>query len=468
MIALYTRVSTSAQAQEGYSLEEQEKRLRAYCELYKLEPVRVYCDPGFSGSNLDRPAMQQLIKDVKKGLIEKVVVWKLDRLSRNQLDTLRLIEEVFLPNGTEFVSATENFDTSTPIGRATLGLLSTFAQLERSRIQERMVLGKDARAKAGKFHGTGMVPIGYDYIDGELVINWQEAAVVRRIFDEYASGRGVTTIWTELDREGLQHKRGKYTRQNVSYILKNRLYVGEIKNRDRYFPGKHEPIIDRGLFEDVQARLLRTKIEFKQDGKHHGRSTHEIGGLVYCGCCGAKYGADGRYFICNSRRKKNPYCVKDPNCKNKSWRIDTLTDMVLQSIVDLKIDEYAHELYEEELAKNRREPTPKALQKDLSKVERQISRLMDLYSLGDGAMTDVVGKLKALQERKKALEIQIEELQAVKADTKAQMKAAKRAYTTSAEIIASGCVPLIQEMVRLLVSKIVIRGDDVEIYWTFM
>ena len=127
MIALYSRVSTAEQASEGYSIGEQQSRLQSYCDAMNFKPYTLYTDAGFSGGSTDRPALQDLIRDVKNGKIEKVVVYKLDRLSRSQKDTLELIEDVFLTNGCDFVSVTENFDTATPLGRAMIGILAVFA-----------------------------------------------------------------------------------------------------------------------------------------------------------------------------------------------------------------------------------------------------------------------------------------------------------------------------------------------------
>ena len=143
---------------------------------------KVYCDPGFSGAYLERPALNELREDIKAGKVDAVLVWKLDRLSRSQKDTLFLIEDEFLKNGVEFISTLENFDTSSPFGRAMIGILSVFAQLEREQIKERMQLGLDARAKEGKWHGGGFDPFGYDYIDGELIVNEDEARIVRKVY----------------------------------------------------------------------------------------------------------------------------------------------------------------------------------------------------------------------------------------------------------------------------------------------
>lgn len=154
VVALYIRVSTQEQASEGYSIDEQRERLVKYAEAQSWSVYRVYSDPGFSGGSLERPGLRSLILDVNAGKVNKVVVYKLDRLSRSQKDTLYLIEDVFLPASVDFVSMTENFDTGTPLGRAMIGILSVFAQLEREQIKERMSLGREGRAKSGLFHGS--------------------------------------------------------------------------------------------------------------------------------------------------------------------------------------------------------------------------------------------------------------------------------------------------------------------------
>lgn len=190
--ALYIRVSTQEQAQEGYSIGEQKERLIAYCKAHDWSIADIYVDGGYSGGNLKRPAIQKLMSETSK--FDVVLVYKLDRLSRSQRDTLYLIEEIFLKNNIDFVSMQESFDTSSPFGRAMIGLLAVFAQLEREQIKERTQMGRMARAKKGLFHGGCNIPIGYDYQDGKLIINPYEAEQVREIFDLYMSGKSLSTI----------------------------------------------------------------------------------------------------------------------------------------------------------------------------------------------------------------------------------------------------------------------------------
>ena len=160
--ALYVRVSTDSQV-EGYSIEAQIEFLENYLKSQGWNDYEVYMDPGFSGKNLERPAIQKLIKDCESGKIDMVLVFKLDRLSRSQKDTLFLIEEVFNKNNVGFISIRERFDTTSPFGKAMIGILSVFAQLERETILERTRIGLKKRAEDGFWRGGGKTPFAYDY-----------------------------------------------------------------------------------------------------------------------------------------------------------------------------------------------------------------------------------------------------------------------------------------------------------------
>ena len=188
LVDLYTRVSTDMQAEEGYSLAEQQSRLQLYAESQGWKVHAIHRDGGYSGKDLNRPGIQSVIADAQSHQIQKVVVYKLDRLSRSQKNTLYLIEDVFLENGVDFVSMTESLDTATPLGKAMIGILAVFAQLEREEIAERMMLGRIASAKEGNWRGGSGVPIGYRYIPksatepGRLVVDESEAVQVREVF----------------------------------------------------------------------------------------------------------------------------------------------------------------------------------------------------------------------------------------------------------------------------------------------
>lgn len=257
-VAIYVRVSTTNQVEEGYSIDEQKDKLSSYCDIKDWNVYKVYTDGGFSGSNTDRPALESLIKDAKKRKFDTVLVYKLDRLSRSQKDTLYLIEDVFIKNGIEFLSLQENFDTSTPFGKAMIGLLSVFAQLEREQIKERMQLGKLGRAKAGKSMMWAITSYGYDYHrgTGDVTINPAQAVAVKFIFESYLSGRSITKLRDDLNEKFPKEIDWSY--RAVRAILDNPVYCGYNK-----YSGKSTRAIMSQLY---QKRIMtRLKLSSKSD-----------------------------------------------------------------------------------------------------------------------------------------------------------------------------------------------------------
>ena len=226
----YVRVSTQEQV-NGYSIGEQIDRLRKYCDAHDWYVANVYTDAGYSGGNTDRPALKEMIDDVKSGKGDCVVVYKLDRLSRSQKDTLQLIEDTFLKNGCDFVSLSENFDTATPFGRAMIGILAVFAQLEREQIKERMTMGLQARVKSGNWKG-GIRPKGYDYIDGKLVINEYEAMQIRELFDRFTKGESIHSIVNIFYEKG--YVTSGLNPRGIKYMLTNKTYAGYVKYGKNY------------------------------------------------------------------------------------------------------------------------------------------------------------------------------------------------------------------------------------------
>lgn len=318
--ALYIRVSTLEQAQEGYSVGEQKERLIAYCKAKDWIIADIYVDGGYTGSNLNRPGIQKLISETDK--FDLVLVYKLDRLSRSQRDTLYLIEEVFRPKGVDFISMQESFDTSTPFGKAMIGLLAVFAQLEREQIKERTWMGRVARAKTGLHHGGGHIPIGYEYEDGHLVINPYEAEQVRKIYEWYLAGDSLKTITDKLQEAGYTNKYSSYNSwTSVRNILGNETYTGRLHFGDVIVDNAHEPIISKEQFD--AAQVLRGKRQ-EQYGGQAFQSKHLLAGLIYCGHCGGRYYLRNTgkysYYACYSRTKQMKSMVKDPNCMNKIWK----------------------------------------------------------------------------------------------------------------------------------------------------
>ncbi|WP_320165111.1 recombinase family protein [uncultured Trichococcus sp.] len=475
--ALYIRVSSQEQAEEGYSIGAQTERLTAYCKAKGWTVYRTYTDGGFTGSNTDRPALEKLISDVKNKLVDIVLVYKLDRLSRSQKDTLYLIEDVFLQYGVGFVSMNENFDTSTPFGRAMIGILSVFAQLEREQIMERMSMGRSERAKAGLYHGGGEIPIGYDYTDGALVVNEYEAMQIREMYSMFLDGCSYHEIRKYLS-ERYTTKSGSWTStSSVSRSLKQVLYIGKIEHKGAIHEGQHEPIISPEVFAAAQAQIneIRSRPLSRSLQASRKKPQYLLTGMLYCGQCGARYFSHQSTYVykdkreprhwykCYSRHGSPYYMVKDPGCKNKNYRLETLDQMILDEIKKLKYDaSYLTRLT------TKPEPDNKIpiLQNRIAEIEKQISRIMDLYQLGNSAFDQVKDRIQTLADEKDKL------IQEIEGDEK-QKRPLSVDETVSLldgalEVIANGALDEKRVLVTSLINKIVIDGEDITIHWAFV
>lgn len=473
-VGLYSRVSTQEQAKEGYSIGEQIERMTKYADAMNWTVYKKYTDGGFTGSNTDRPALQAMIKDIENGKIEKVVVYKLDRLSRSQLDTLYLIEKVFLVNGCDFVSMSENFDTSTPFGRAMIGILAVFAQLEREQIKERMSVGKEGRAKEGLWHG-GQHPVGYDYnpVTDSLTINEFEAMCIREAYELFEKGLSINGISELFFQKGYSHKYGIFSDIKIRRILKNPLYAGYISHNDQLFKGKHSPIISKERYDAMQLLLEEHSKKYATLSKGWKYTTY-LGGLIYCGNCGGKYtkqlGVSWKgnppplYYTCYSRCKKVKKMIKDPNCKNKNWKMQKLDQIVFDEIKKLSLDQqYIFELKNKNDNVSNYSDKKHLIEKEIEKIDNQISKYMDLYALGTISIDLIEIKINPLTEQRKRLELLYTDVP----EEKMSVQEVYEIVSSFEEILEIGNFDEIRMVIEELIEKIVVDNDDVTIYWRF-
>jgi site-specific DNA recombinase len=257
--AVYTRKSSEeGLEQEFNSLDAQREACEACVASQKAEgwllvPDR-YDDGGISGATLERPALKRLLADIEAGRVDVVVVYKIDRLSRALMDFAKLVE-VFDRNSVTFVAVTQSFNTTTSMGRLTLNILLSFAQFEREVIGERIRDKFAASRKKGMWMG-GFVPLGYDVKDRKLVINKAEAATVRMIFQRFVKIGSATKLVGALRTENIRGKRGKVVDKGYVYkLLNNRVYVGDAVHKGIAYPGEHQAIIERALWDQVHAIL---------------------------------------------------------------------------------------------------------------------------------------------------------------------------------------------------------------------
>jgi len=251
--AIYTRKSSEEGLDmEFNSLDAQRESCEAYIASQRSEGWACmrenYNDGGFSGGTLDRPGLKMLLEDIEAGLVDVIVVYKIDRLSRSLMDFAKLVE-VFDRNNVTFVSVTQAFNTTTSMGRLTLNILLSFAQFEREVTGER-IRDKVAASRAKGMWMGGFVPMGYDVAGRKLVINEAEAATVRHMFKRFVELGSATLLTRELVANGTLNKRGKQIDKGFLYkLFRNRLYLGEAVHKGTSYPGEHQGIIDQQLWD---------------------------------------------------------------------------------------------------------------------------------------------------------------------------------------------------------------------------
>lgn len=455
----YARVSTENQL-ENYSIEEQTERLKAYCAAKGWSLRKLYVDGGYSGGNTNRPALQQMLAAIRAGGVDAVVVYKLDRLSRSQKDTLTLIEDELLAHGTDFVSINENFDTSTPFGRAMIGILSVFAQLEKDQITERFTMGRIGRSKAGYYHGGSHPPTGYDYKDGLLVVNEYEAMQVREIFSRFISGKSVNSISQYLSGRYAT----KWTPAKVLQILRNTVYIGKVHFRKVDYDGLHQPLVSTEDFQTAAALLDESSArESKKTTaqKTPFRAGYLLSGLVFCGRCGARYSANHGYYKCYSRAKSSPQFVKDPNCKNDNWEIGKLDQLVQQEIRGIITQpDLLENITRTASARHEAKIDRPALQKRISEIDGQIAKLVDLYQIGSIPMETITQRINALSAERAQLQERL--------DTPDLVPSVERFLEAVENYKAgfdTGDIDSQRMFIASLVERIIIDGQSVDIRW---
>jgi site-specific DNA recombinase len=313
--AVYTRKSSEEGLDmEFNSLDAQREACEAYIvsqkpEGWTLVPDR-YDDGGVSGGTLDRPALKRLLADIERGQVDVVVVYKIDRLSRSLMDFAKLVE-VFERRNVTFVSVTQSFNTTTSMGRLTLNVLLSFAQFEREVIGERIRDKFAASRKKGMWMG-GFVPLGYRVENRKLIIDKEEAATVRMIFERFLKVGSATLVARALVAEGVTTRRGKPVDKGFLYkLLNNRVYVGDAVHKGTAYPGEHEAIVDRDLWNRVHG-ILR---ESPRVRARHTRTTEPalLKGLIFGPTGGAmsptytrKAGRLYRYYVSQFVLKLGP------------------------------------------------------------------------------------------------------------------------------------------------------------------
>ncbi len=417
----------------------------SYAKSKDYTEFEYYIDGGYSGKDLNRPAIQRLIEDCKNHKIDAVFVFKLDRISRSQRDTLYLIEEVFNKYDVSFISMRENFDTSSPFGKAMIGVLSVFAQLERETILERTRIGLKKRAEAGLWRGGGKIPFPYRYDrnTGTLVPIPEQVELLHKMISLYISGKSFNAI-------------GDIVGMDESLVETRILSItntGKVPYRDEVFDGQHEAVVSDELYEEI---LRVNKVRSREKYERH----YLLSGKVYCGHCGAKYRYQkwGKRLImyCYSQQKSKPKYIKDPNCKNKRWDTFEVEDAVLEELFKMSLD---IDLFKKTFniasvnVKNE-------LKARLEEIKKQINNLLNFIASGI-AVDETNKKITELEKEKEQIEEKLLSSDKKEKDNKVSLNMITNLKATWFDMDFDEQRRIIEH----LIDKVVVNDNEINIYY---
>ena len=417
----------------------------SYAKSKDYTEFEYYIDGGYSGKDLNRPAIQRLIEDCKNHKIDAVFVFKLDRISRSQRDTLYLIEEVFNKYDVSFISMRENFDTSSPFGKAMIGVLSVFAQLERETILERTRIGLKKRAEAGLWRGGGKIPFPYRYDrnTGTLVPIPEQVELLHKMISLYISGKSFNAI-------------GKIVGMDESMVETRILSItntGKVPYRDEIFDGQHEAVVSDELYEEI---LRVNKVRSREPYERH----YLLSGKVYCGHCGAKYRYQkwGKRLImyCYSQQKSKPKYIKDPNCKNKRWDTFEVEDAVLEELFKMSLDiDLFKKTFNIATVNVKNE-----IKTRLDEITKQINNLLNFIASGI-AVDETNKKITELEREKEQIEEKLLSSDKKEKDNKVSLNMITNLKATWFDMDFDEQRRIIEH----LIDKVVVNDNEINIYY---
>lgn len=417
----------------------------SYAKSKDYTEFEYYIDGGYSGKDLNRPAIQKLIEDCKNHKIDAVFVFKLDRISRSQRDTLYLIEEVFNKYDVSFISMRENFDTSTPFGKAMIGVLSVFAQLERETILERTRIGLKKRAEAGLWRGGGKIPFPYRYDrnTGTLIPITEQVELLHKMISLYISGKSFNAI-------------GDIVGMDESLVETRILSItntGKVPYKDEVYDGKHEAVVSDELYEEI---LRVNKVRSHEKYERH----YLLSGKVYCGHCGAKYRYQkwGKRLImyCYSQQKSKPRYIKDPNCNNKRWDTFEVEDAVLEELFKMSLDlDLFKKTFNIATVNVKNEYRTR-----LEEITKQINNLLNNIASGI-AVEETNNKINELEKEKETIEEKLIESEQKEKDNKVSLNMIKNLKATWFDMDFDEQRRIIEH----LIDKVIVNDNEINIYY---
>ena len=417
----------------------------SYAKSKDYTEFEYYIDGGYSGKDLNRPAIQKLIEDCKNHKIDAVFVFKLDRISRSQRDTLYLIEEVFNKYDVSFISMRENFDTSTPFGKAMIGVLSVFAQLERETILERTRIGLKKRAEAGLWRGGGKIPFPYRYDRniGTLIPIPEQVELLHKMISLYISGKSFNAI-------------GDIVGMDESLVETRILSItntGKVPYKDEVYDGKHEAVVSDELYEEI---LRVNKVRSHEKYERH----YLLSGKVYCGHCGAKYRYQkwGKRLImyCYSQQKSKPRYIKDPNCNNKRWDTFEVEDAVLEELFKMSLDlDLFKKTFNIATVNVKNEYRGR-----LEEITKQINNLLNNIASGI-AVEETNKRINELEKEKETIEEKLIESEQKEKDNKVSLNMIKNLKATWFDMDFDEQRRIIEH----LIDKVIVNDNEINIYY---
>lgn len=380
---------------------------------------------------------------------------------------------MFSANNVAFVSISENFETASPFGKAMIGILSVFAQLEREQIKERMTLGKLGRVKAGKTSAWSKVPFGYSYTDGELIPDPIQAPIVKQIYDDYLGGISITKLVDKLNDEGHIGKDKRWSYRTVRQVLDNAVYAGLTNFKGETYNGSHEPLIEPQTRQIVDMELEKRQRQAyaKNNNPRPFQAKYLLSGLLRCGCCTAnmeliqrskkKDGTRTKLYKCYSQSSKKHGRTqrKYDGCTNITYGMETLEKLILGEIEKLRLDDD----YLLEVAGSAKEKIDlSAYEKRAAELAKQIERLVGLYVTGDVPLDVYESKKKEIETERQAIQSKID---GVQKDDRMELDEVKRLLDV--KDIQQLDYDVQKTIVRSLIKQISLNGDDMTIRWAF-
>lgn len=470
-VGIYVRRSTDDEHQP-YSIEAQDTRLQAYIDSQPGWRLVTRFPDDASGATTERPGLQRALTAARSGLIDVLLVYRVDRFSRNLRDMVMLLDELDSAR-VVFRSATEPFDTSTPMGRMLVQMLGMFAQFERDTIIDRVIAGMERKHAKGKWKG-GRRPFGYqvDKATHTLVVDEHEAVIVRLIFDLYTTDRlGSRAIATVLnDRGHRTSSGGKWSGYQVIRALNNRVYLGELTFREATVIDTHAPVIDLTVWEQAQA-ILAARGESHAHRAASG-SDYILTGRLRCPQCGkAMIGtrATGRnktyrYYTCWNLARYDA-----SKCDFRRLNADAVDTAILDAMTsfyrdrhDLIADTIAHQQKQHQAANADRHAELAAVDSEIAKTGQSIDRYLAAFERGTMDEELVVDRLTGLRVKTKQLRIRRDELGLALDDQPAAPEPATLSAVADhiAEIITSGTHNQAKALVEALVASVTVTGPD--------